>query len=162
VLDSGIVPFCNGQLLFHRIDDLAMTVCTAPFISNDDWASYMEGMLRSSQALGTSPTVAISCFSKTHATSEQRRMAKEFLSRRGVDPLLRLVIISDSAIVRGSTSALGWMLSGTQLRALHSGQAGKGMDWLREVGNFDRALAASLWSGLFAQLKVHEPVRVSP
>ena len=144
VLDSGPRLFVGGELYYRQLDDLALNLCIAAKIANEDWLEYLEVTLSIARELNHSPIVSIVAFRDAYPNAVQRRLSADFLERENVPPMKRIAMLSDSAALRGAMTAFTWVTH-ANMRAFASTDVQPALEWLAEVATFDRGHARAIW-----------------
>ncbi len=85
-------------------------------------------------------------------TAEQRRIiVDEYGDRTGIKSFSRVALLSNSVMVRGVLTALGWLLGGkSRTRAWKPSDWKKCLEWLREDATFDLLAAEAVFKDALA------------
>jgi len=85
-------------------------------------------------------------------TAEQRRMiVDEWGDRTGIKSFSRVALLSNSVMVRGVLTALGWLLGGkSRTRAWRPSDWKKCLEWLEEGAKFDMGAAETTFRDVLA------------
>jgi hypothetical protein len=132
ITDSGLCRF-GGDILYHRLDELAITVCNKPTIRDSEWQSYLDGTLQTSKRLGGVPKLSMVLFMTAPPNATQRKMSQDFLSDNGL-VMGRVALMTESILVRGAMTAFSWLVPKTQLRAFSPDSVKEAIAWLSETG----------------------------
>ena len=153
IRDSGGGLFLNGDHYYRQIDDLCLNICVAKKIDDEQWADFLQASLRITNQIGRQGKVTIASFEHAHPSAWQRRLTSEFLSRNNVPTMARIGIVSESPLVRGAVTALGWALPKATMRSFASRDAEGCLKWLKEVASFELETAVAAWREGSAQLR---------
>jgi hypothetical protein len=139
-------PTLPGEHYYRQLDDLALNLCIASKIANEDWHEYLEEVLSIARELGHTPVVGIVAFrDDAYPNAVQRRLSADFLERENVPPMRRIAMLTDSAALRGAMTAFTWVMARANMRAFASSEVQPALDWLAEVATFDRGHARAIW-----------------
>ena len=111
-------------------------------IDNDQTQSLMESLAAHVKREGPGKVLLIYA-PDAGPTAEQRRMiVDEYGDRTGIKSFSRVALLSNSTMVRGVLTALGWLLGGkSRTRAWKPSDWKKCLEWLHEGAAFDLAAA---------------------
>jgi DNA-binding transcriptional LysR family regulator len=138
--------FFGGECFFRQIDTLAMTLCVAKELPDDEWDRYVVAGHTLAKKYGQPTKVALAMFAEAHPSAHQRGKLTTYLNAHHVPQLVRIAVLTDSAIIRGILTALGWALPRTTMRAFEVDALTDCLKWLHEGAPFDRAKAAIAWA----------------
>jgi hypothetical protein len=82
------------------------------------------------------------------SSSQRRMLMSEYRERNRIDEVRRFAILTESALVRGVLTALGWFAQGTKTAAYAPTKATEALAWLREDVAFDVADAVTAFREL--------------
>lgn len=152
-LDSGPQLFMAGRYYYRQIGDLAINLCGAKTLSDDDWREYLYGSLEIAKDLGRGPNVSLITFAGDHPNAGQRRMSAQFMINEKVRPIERVSILTDNEMLRHAMTAFGWLVPSLKYRAFKPTQQTDACAWLREVGEFDEKAALDAWADARSTLR---------
>ena len=153
VNDTGPQLFMGGNLYYRQLDDLAINLCIARRITDEQWLDFLETTLRLAVQIGRMPKVTMAGFAHTYPDAKQRRQTRDFLESQSVKPIDRLGLVSDNPLLRGAIVAFSWIFPDANVLAFGSSDASACLGWLREVANFDERRALAAWGEGLAAFK---------
>jgi hypothetical protein len=145
-MDSGPQLFMDGRYYYRQIGDLAVNLCGAKTLSDEDWREYLRGSLDVAHELGRGPNVSLIAFAGAHPNAGQRRISADFMKKERVRPIERVAILTDSELLRGAMTAFGWLVPNLKYRPFKPSDSAGALAWLREVGQFDEKTALEAWA----------------
>lgn len=144
--DSGVHFFVGDGLYYRQIDQMTISLCIAPQITDEQWTEYLEGAYAIAKKLRRPPLVGVMCCTDAFPSAKQRQMSKDFIDKYYDTRFHRVAIVTESAVIRGAMTAMRWVIPTLTMRAFLPSAIGEGVNWLREVAEFDAALALDAWS----------------
>jgi hypothetical protein len=132
-------------MYFRQLNELTVTVSTAKTITDEDWTAYLEGTLAIAKGFGLAANVSLLCCMHAYPNARQRQMASDFMIHHYIRQMERVAVITESVIIRGAMTAFSWIMPKVRVRAFDTNQSRDALKWLREIGNFDEALALEAW-----------------
>lgn len=145
--DSRARLFMGRRYYYRQIGDLAVNLCAAKTISDDDWEEYLYGSLAVARELGRGPNASIIEFAGGgHPNAGQRKKSAEFLVKERVRPIDRVAIFTENDLLRGAVTAFGWLVPKMKYRSFRPSDVGAALAWLGEIAHFDREKALSAWA----------------
>lgn len=137
----------DGGLASVRIGRLWLAASGARAIADDAWREYLECSAASVKIDG--PFHGVLFWAPTHGPSAAQRkmLTHEFAESIRLDEQRRVALISDSALVRGTLTAINWFARKNTV-AFAPGEVRRAFDWLAEEIAFDRALAQRALDGI--------------
>jgi hypothetical protein len=145
VVDTGVHLFFDGQFFFRQIDTLAITLCVAKDLPDDEWDRYFTAVHLLTKKYGQPTKVSLVMFTEAIPSAAQRGRLAAYLKAQNVPQLLRIGLITESAIVRGALTAFGWIMPRTTMRAFAMSDLPDCLKWLHEGALFDHAKATTAW-----------------
>jgi hypothetical protein len=146
VLDTGVHLYFEGACYYRQIDALAMSLCVAKVIRDDAWDEYLIGGYDLTKKFGMPPKISMAMFTDAFPSAYQRGRLASHLKTHRVPPLVRVAVLTDSALIRGAMTAFGWIMPRTTLRAFEVLDVGTCLKWLQDGGSFDESKAAAAWA----------------
>jgi len=146
VIDTGVTLYVGGACYYRQIDSLAMSLCVAEVITNEHWDEYVMAGYQLARKMGQPPQVSMAAFTHGFPSAYQRGKLATHLKKFGVPPLLRVAVLTDSALIRGAMTAFGWIMPSTTLRAFEVLDISGCLKWLQQAAPFDEVKAASAWA----------------
>jgi hypothetical protein len=146
VIDTGIQLHVGGQCYYRQIDSLAMSLCVAKTITDEQWEEYVESGYQLTKKYGSPPKVSMAAFMDAFPSAYQRARLAAHLKKHGIAPLVRVAVLTDSALIRGAMTAFGWIMPRTTLRAFEVLDVGGCLKWLKEGGPFDEVKVLTAWA----------------
>lgn len=146
MVDTGVHVFFGGQFFFRQIDTLAMTICVAKELPDEEWERYYIAGHALTKKYGQPSKVSMAMFTEVIPSAHQRGRLAGFLKSQNVPQLLRVSILTDSALVRGAMTAFGWIMPRTTMRAFAADDVPACLQWLHAGAPFDQAKAAVAWA----------------
>jgi hypothetical protein len=146
VIDSGVKLYIGGACFYRQIDSLAMSLCVAKVITDEQWDEYIMAGYQLAQKHGLSPKVSMAAFTDAFPSAYQRGRLAAHLKKQGVPPLERVAVLTDSALIRGAMTAFGWIMPNTSLRAFEVLDTRGCLKWLHDQAPFDEVKAAIAWA----------------
>lgn len=144
----------DGRYHYRQIGDLALNLCGAKTLSDDDWREYLYGSLRVAKELGRGPNVSLIAFMGDHPNAGQRRMSAQFMEKEKVRPIERVAILTDNEMLRHAMTAFGWLVPSLKYRAFKPAELQAACAWLREISEFDEKAAVDAWADARSTLRV--------
>jgi hypothetical protein len=138
--------FFGGTCYFRQIDALAMSLCVAKIIKDEEWDEYVIAGYQLIKTYGAAPKVSMAMFTEGFPSAYQRSRLATHLEAHGVPPLVRVAVFTDSALIRGAMTAFGWIMPKTTLRAFDAKDIGSCLNWLLGGGTFDVIKARAAWA----------------
>ena len=138
--------FFGGACFFRQIDTLAMTLSVAKDLPEDEWDKYVAAGHALARKYGQPTKVALAMFAEAHPSASQRGRLTAYLNQHNVPNLTRVAVLTDSAIIRGVLTALGWALPRTTMRAFDPNALADCLKWLHAGAPFDQTKAAAAWA----------------
>jgi hypothetical protein len=138
-MGGRVLVTADGNLATARVGDLAMVSTGDRPISDEAWREHLEQL--GSWVKRHGPAVAILCYVPKHGPSvEQRRvLAEDYGQHIRIDCYRRNALLSESVIVRGILTAIGWLTSGNmKVKTWPPKQVENALTWLAEEARFDR------------------------
>lgn len=131
---SQVLASKDKKIAFRWLDELCV-IATGPGACPDEtWAEYIELHVQSAPVyIGESKNCCTLNYSPTTApTTPQRRMITAAGERMRFDSLKHTAILSDSTFVRGSVTALSWLIPSMKIdmKSFKPEQFQKALDWL--------------------------------
>ncbi len=145
-VDTGYHLFVGGECYYRQIDSLAMSLCVAKKMTDEQWDEYVLGGYELTRKHGQFPKVSMAAFTNAFPSAFQRGRLAGHLKKHGIPPLLRVAVLTDSALIRGAMTAFGWIMPRTTMRAFEVLDIGGCLKWLHEGAVFDQVKAASAWA----------------
>jgi len=146
VLDTGVHMFFGGACYYRQLDALAMSLCVAKAIKDEEWDEYVITGYQLTKTYGAAPKVSMAMFTEGFPSAYQRGRLAAHLETQGVPPLVRVAVLTDSALIRGAMTAFGWIMPKTTLRAFDGKDVGGCLNWLLGGGTFDVVKAKTAWA----------------
>jgi hypothetical protein len=146
MVDSGVHLYFDGACYYRQIDALAMSLCVAKVLGDDEWDKYVIAGYELSKKHGMPPKVSMAMFTEGFPSAYQRGRLATHLKTHGVPPLVRVAVLTDSALIRGAMTAFGWIMPNTTLRAFDVKDVGTCLNWLSGGGDFDLNKAKGAWA----------------
>jgi hypothetical protein len=154
VLDSGPRSFLGGRYYYRQIKDLAVNLCAAKTLTDDEWREYLDGSLAVAHELGHGPSLSLIAFVGSHPNAGQRRLSAKFMEDERVRPIERVAILTQSELLRGAMTAFGWLMPNIKYRAFDPKDPAAACAWLLEMGEFDQPTALAAWKEACETLSV--------
>jgi hypothetical protein len=158
MVDSGAHFFIGDAMYYRQIDDITINLCVAHQITDEQWGEYLEGCYVITQKLKRPPNAGVMCCMNAFPNAKQRQMSDDFLKKYYKHRFLRVAIITESAMIRGAMTAMRWVIPTLTMRAFAPAAIRDGMQWVREVTEFDTSLAMNAWSDALTKLSAF-PIR---
>lgn len=146
MLDTGVHLFFDGGCYYRQIDALAMSLCVAKELSDEGWDDYVMSGYQLTKKFGMPPKVSMAMFTEGFPSAYQRGRLASHLKKHGVPPLVRVAVLTDSALIRGAMTAFGWIMPRTSMRAFEVEDVSGCLQWLHDGGVFDHAKAMAAWA----------------
>jgi len=146
VLDSGVHLFFGGACYYRQIDTLAMSLCVAKELTEEGWDEYVTAGYNLTKKHGMPPKVSMAMFTEGFPSAFQRSKLAAHLKNHKVPPLVRVAVLTDSALIRGAMTAFGWIMPNTTMRAFEVLDVGGCLKWLQQGGHFDHNKASAAWA----------------
>jgi hypothetical protein len=114
--------------------------------SEAEWQEYVE---RITNKMVAWPQPFVSLYGgapNTSLSSTQRKYVSDVMKAKGIDTdrQRRAVVLTDSAILVGATTAIGW-LANVSFKAFKPDDIDAALEWLRGGAPFDQAEAKVVW-----------------
>ena len=154
IFDSGPRLFLDGRYYYRQVKDLAVNLCAAKTLSDDDWREYLYGSLAVAHELGHGPCLSLIAFTGAHPNAGQRRLSAKFMQDEKVRTIERVAILTESELLRGAMTAFGWLMPKIKYRAFSPRDPAAACAWLLEMGQFDEAAALEAWKDACKKLAV--------
>ena len=138
--------FFGGACYYRQIDDLAISLSVAKVIKDEDWDEYVITGYQLTKKHGGAPKVSMAMFTEGFPSAYQRGRLATHLKTQGLPPLVRVAVLTDSALIRGAMTAFGWIMPKTTLRAFDANDVGGCLDWLLGGATFDVIKANAAWA----------------
>jgi hypothetical protein len=145
MVDSGVHLYFDGACYYRQIDALAMSLCVAKVLDDEEWDKYVIAGYELSKKSGVPPKVSVAMFTEGFPSAYQRGRLATHLKTHGVPPLVRVAVLTDSALIRGAMTAFGWIMPKTSMRAFDVNDVGTCLNWLLGGGDFDLNKAKAAW-----------------
>jgi hypothetical protein len=146
MIDTGAHLYVGGQCYYRQIDSLAMSLCVAKVLTDEQWDEYIMGGYQLTQKHGQPPNVSMAAFTDAFPSAYQRGKFANHLKTKGIPPMVRVAVLTDSALIRGAMTAFGWIMPRTTLRAFEMLDVGGCLAWLGGGGPFDEVKVAAAWA----------------
>jgi hypothetical protein len=146
VLDSGVHVFFDGACYYRQIDTLAMSLCVAKDLTDEGWDDYINAGYYLSKKNGVPPKVSMAMFTEAFPSAMQRGKLAAHLKKNNVPKLVRVAVLTDSALIRGAMTAFGWIMPNTSMRAFEVLDVGGCLKWLQLGAPFDQKRASAAWA----------------
>jgi hypothetical protein len=146
MVDSGVHMFFDGACYYRQIDTLAMSLCVSKVLDDGEWDRYVMAGYQLSKKSSMPPKVSMAMFTEGFPSAYQRSRLASHLKTHGVPPLVRVAVLTDSALIRGAMTAFGWIMPKTSMRAFDVNDVGACLDWLSGGGDFDLDKVKAAWA----------------
>jgi hypothetical protein len=146
LIDTGYRLYVGGECYYRQIDSLAMSLCVAKVMTDDQWDEYVLGGYEMTRKHGSFPKVSMAAFTDAFPSAYQRGRLAAHLKKHGIPPMVRVAVLTDSALIRGAMTAFGWIMPRTTMRAFEVLDISGCLNWLHEGAKFDQVKAANAWS----------------
>ena len=138
--------FFGGACYYRQVDALAMSLCVAKVIKDDEWDEYVTTGYQLTKTHGAVPKVSMAMFTQGFPSAYQRGRLATHLETKGVPPLVRVAVLTESALIRGAMTAFGWIMPKTTLRAFEGTDVEGCLNWLLGGAPFDIVKAKAAWA----------------
>ena len=138
---EGIVQITrDGNIASARTGKLWLAATGLHAIDDDPWREYLGQAAASVKSEG--PFHGVLFWTPKHgpSTSQRRMLTHEFAKAIALDAQRRVALISDSALVRGTITAIAWFTR-SDVATFAPNEAKRALDWLAEDVAFDRTQA---------------------
>jgi hypothetical protein len=125
-----------------RVGNLWVVAAGSLPIEDDAWRQHLRYSAGTVAARGPFHGILFWSLKKGPSTRQRKMLTDEFAQAVRLDLQRRLALISDSALVRGTITAINW-LARKKTAAFAPGEVARALDWLAEDVAFDRARAES-------------------
>jgi len=155
-MDGFVCETQDRQACYVRVGTLFLAVQQAA-LTDLQTRALMDGIVAEVQRNG--PGTALLMFAPTASpTVEQRRIIiEEYGERTGIKSFRRVALLSSSMVARGVLTALGWLSSGSRMRALKPSEWRRALAWLAEDATFDLELAEARFRALLTHCGCDDP-----
>jgi hypothetical protein len=145
----------DGNMASARVGKLWLGAAGRHAIKDETWRQYLDHAAASTASDG--PFHGVLFWSPTHGPSASQRkvLRNEFARAIAVDAQRRVVLISESTLVRGAMTAISWFAR-TNAAAFSPADIQCAFDWLAEDIPFDRTQAQR------ALVQIVDAVQVQP
>jgi hypothetical protein len=140
----------GNELCVGRVGPLALVVGGDSW---DDaaWREHCELFAKMVEHFGAARLV-FNLSPRRGPTSAQRRLLSlEYHTRNRIDEVRRFAMLTESALVRGALTALGWFAQRTKTSAYPPAKAMEALAWLRQDTAFDVVEAVTVFRELMTQ-----------
>lgn len=146
----------RGSVGSARVGELWIFVMPDRPVDDALWREHLENCAAEVRRNGPYAGV-LGWAAKNGPSAAQRRiMTVEYADRLRLDKQRRFALITESALVRGIMTALGWVSPGTKMNAFAPSDVDRAFDWIAEDGIvFDRKQAEEALRSL--RLEVAQP-----
>jgi hypothetical protein len=138
---EGIVQVTrNGNMASARVGKLWLAATGLHAIDDDTWRQYLGQAAASVKSEG--PFHGVLLWTPKHGPSASQRwmLTHEFAQAIALDAQRRVALISSSALVRGTITAIAWFTR-NDVVTFAPNEAERALDWLAEDIMFDRMQA---------------------
>ena len=144
----GRVENIAGKIYFVGCGELIMVHYAADTISDDEFELYCDRLLTYIDADGPKPVALL--FGDYPPNANQRRLIKERMEKKAQMQAKRVALVSESALVRGALTAIGWLLNNpdNSMRAFAGRDIDGALSWLAKEAIFDQAKAKQAHAAL--------------
>jgi hypothetical protein len=132
----------DGNMACARVGNLWLVAVGSRPIGDDTWRQYLG--YSAGTVTNRGPFHGVFFWSLKQGPSARQRtmLTNEFAQAVRLDAQRRVALISDSALVRGTITAINW-LARKKVVAFAPREVARALDWLAEEVAFDRAEAQS-------------------
>lgn len=128
--------------------ELMLSVCPPTAWSDERWRAYLELIIEYNERFGR--PLAVLNFSPPTPSATQRAIMKTYASRMQIAEIKRFAVLSESAIVRGVMTALGWLIpvrpGHMENKPFKPSEVDVALGWLAEVARFDKPRTLALYA----------------
>jgi hypothetical protein len=130
----------DGNMASVRTGKLWLAATGRRPIDDDTWRQYLGQAAASVKSEG--PFYGVLFWTPKHgpSASQRRMLTHEFAEAIALDAQRRVALISNSALVRGTITAIAWFTR-DDVVTFSPNEAKRALDWLAEDITFDRAQA---------------------
>ncbi len=154
--DTPVFSTQRAQIAISRVGELSMFVAAAK-IDDDEWSEWIDLGARYVAEFGP-VVIGLNYSNGTGPSSKQRASLAARKDDLQFDKVKRQVLLTDSVLLRGAITALGWLLrTPVEQRAMASRDISKALTWLGEIGQFDRERALLRMSEMSARVGLPVP-----
>ena len=143
----------DGNMACTRVGTLWLAAVGERPISDDTWHEYLEQSASSVRLAG--PFHGILLWAPKHGPSAAQRkmLTGEFADAVRIDTQRRVALISESALVRGTITAINWFTR-VNTAAFAPRHAQRALDWLAQDIAFDRLHARRVLDEIVGAVEV--------
>lgn len=143
----------NKHLAYARVGDLELVAfAELPHVSNDDLREFIAGAEHSFSING--PVSAFFTYSKTARLNPLQRQLIADTTKALKTPLTASVIVTDSLVVRGMLTAMGWMVRDVKINSFSTAKVPDAFDWIEQHCKFQRVPAERMLAQLLETLTI--------
>ena len=142
----------DGNMASARVGSLWLAATGNRPIEDATWREYLEQAAASVRQVG--PFTGILLWAPTFgpSTHQRRMLTDEFGEAVRVDAQRRVALISESAFVRGTMTAINWLLQ-KNILAFAPPNIERALEWLAEEIAFDPVEARATLDGIVAAVR---------
>jgi hypothetical protein len=130
----------DGNVASERVGYLRLVVAGTRAITDETWREHLGHS--AADAVSHQPAHGVLFWSPTQGPSARQRkmLTEEFANAIGTSAERRVAVLTDSAMVRGTVTAIHWFTR-KKFIAFSPKEVDRALDWLAEDVAFDRAKA---------------------
>ena len=123
-----------------------MSLCVAKELTDEGWDEYVINGYHITKKYGMPPKVSMAMFTEGFPSAYQRGKLATHLQKNKVPALVRVAVLTDSALIRGAMTAFGWIMPRTSMRAFEVLDVAGCLRWLQSGGTFDEKKVMTAWA----------------
>jgi hypothetical protein len=132
----------DRNLACARVGNLWVLAAGPHPIEDDAWRQHLRYSAATVTSVGPFHGILFWSLKQGPSTRQRKMLTDEFAQAVRLDLQRRVAVISDSALVRGTITAINWLVR-KKMSAFAPCEVAGALDWLAEDVAFDRAQAQS-------------------
>lgn len=159
-----LLPSQSQKFAIDHDGELMLCVCTSERWTDPMWREYLDLVVEYQTKFMVPRGVLTFSPTQSPNATQRRIMADEYKDKTNTDRIARLVIMSESTIVRGVITAMTWILpkgDRAQSNAFKPADFNQALSWLAEGVKFDRARFEAVYREALSAVG-YDPVTLRP